>query len=65
MPEERKLRKSLGVFDVTAIVSGIIIGAGVFAITGFAAKICRSTYMGILCYRCHTCYISRNKYRSS
>ena len=38
MPEERKLRKSLGVFDVTAIVSGIIIGAGVFAITGFAAK---------------------------
>ena len=38
MPEERKLRRSLGVFDVTAIVSGIIIGAGVFAITGFAAK---------------------------
>jgi APA family basic amino acid/polyamine antiporter len=36
--EKRKLRKALGVFDVTAIVSGIIIGAGVFAITGLATK---------------------------
>lgn len=35
---ERKLRKELGLFSVTAITAGIIIGAGLFVVTGIAAK---------------------------
>jgi len=35
---ERRLRESLGVLDVTAIASGIVIGAGLFVVTGLGAK---------------------------
>jgi APA family basic amino acid/polyamine antiporter len=35
---EKHLRKELGILDVTAITAGIVIGAGVFVITGIAAK---------------------------
>jgi len=35
---EKQLRKELGILDVTAITAGIVIGAGVFVITGIAAK---------------------------
>jgi len=35
---ERRLRKELGVLDATSIVAGIIVGAGLFIITGIAAK---------------------------
>jgi len=35
---EKHLRKELGVLSVTAITAGIVIGAGVFVITGIAAK---------------------------
>lgn len=38
MGTKRKLRKELGILDVTAITAGIVIGAGVFIITGIAAK---------------------------
>lgn len=35
---EKHLRKELGVLSVTSITAGIVIGAGVFVITGIAAK---------------------------
>ena len=35
---EKHLRKELGVLGVTAITAGIVIGAGVFVVTGIAAK---------------------------
>ncbi|MGC9325899.1 MAG: APC family permease [Desulfomonilia bacterium] len=35
---EKHLRRELGVLGVTAITAGIVIGAGVFVITGIAAK---------------------------
>ena len=35
---EKHLRKELGVLSVTAITAGIVIGAGVFVVTGIAAK---------------------------
>ena len=35
---KRELRRQLGVLDVTAITAGIVIGAGVFVITGIGAK---------------------------
>jgi len=35
---KKHLRKELGILDVTAITAGIVIGAGVFVITGIAAK---------------------------
>ena len=38
MGTKRKLRKELGILDVTAITAGIVIGAGAFIITGIAAK---------------------------
>ena len=38
MVEKRRLREELGVLDATSIVAGIIIGAGLFIITGIAAK---------------------------
>ncbi len=34
----KHLRKELGVLDVTAITAGIVIGAGVFVVTGIAAR---------------------------
>ncbi len=33
-----KLRRELGILDVTAITAGIVIGAGVFIVTGIAAQ---------------------------
>lgn len=36
--QEKKLRKELGLFSVTAITAGIIIGAGLFVVTGVATK---------------------------
>ena len=42
---EKHLRQELGVLSVTAITAGIVIGAGVFIITGIAAK-----YAGALTY---------------
>jgi len=38
MVEKRRLREELGVLDATSIVAGIIIGAGLFIVTGIAAK---------------------------
>jgi len=38
MVEKKELRKELGVLDATSIVAGIVIGAGLFIITGIAAK---------------------------
>jgi len=35
---EKKLKRQLGILDVTAITAGIVIGAGVFVITGIGAK---------------------------
>jgi len=35
---KRALRRQLGILDVTAITAGIVIGAGVFVITGIGAK---------------------------
>jgi len=35
---KRELHRKLGILDVTAITAGIVIGAGVFIITGIAAK---------------------------
>jgi len=35
---KRQLHRQLGILDVTAITAGIVIGAGVFIITGIAAK---------------------------
>ncbi|MBW1973056.1 MAG: amino acid permease-associated protein [Deltaproteobacteria bacterium] len=35
---EKHLRKELGILGVTAITAGIVIGAGVFIVTGIAAK---------------------------
>ncbi len=35
---KRELKRQLGILDVTAITAGIVIGAGVFIITGIAAK---------------------------
>ncbi len=34
----RKLSRELGILDVTAITAGIVIGAGVFVVTGIAAQ---------------------------
>jgi APA family basic amino acid/polyamine antiporter len=34
----KHLRKELGVLGVTSITAGIVIGAGVFVVTGIAAK---------------------------
>ncbi len=36
--EKHKLRKELGLLDVTALTSGIVIGAGLFIVTGLGAK---------------------------
>lgn len=38
MAEGKKLHRQLGILDVTAITAGIVIGAGVFIITGIGAK---------------------------
>jgi len=35
---KKTLKRQLGILDVTAITAGIVIGAGVFIITGIAAK---------------------------
>ncbi len=35
---KKHLREELGILDVTAITAGIVIGAGVFVVTGIAAK---------------------------
>jgi len=36
--EKRKLRRELGLLDVTSITAGIVIGAGLFVVTGIGAK---------------------------
>lgn len=36
--EKKHLKRQLGILDVTAIAAGIVIGAGVFVITGLGAK---------------------------
>ena len=38
MEEKRELRKKLNTLDVTAITAGIVIGAGLFVVTGIGAK---------------------------
>ena len=38
MSQEKKLHRQLGILDVTAITAGIVVGAGVFVITGIGAK---------------------------
>src|SRR6056297_271780 len=38
MSQEKKLHRQLGILDVTAITAGIVVGAGVFIITGIGAK---------------------------
>jgi APA family basic amino acid/polyamine antiporter len=38
MTSQKRLRRELGVLETTSIVAGIIIGAGLFIITGIAAK---------------------------
>jgi APA family basic amino acid/polyamine antiporter len=38
MAEKRELRKKLNTLDVTAITAGIVIGAGLFVVTGIGAK---------------------------
>ncbi len=38
MSAEKTLHRQLGILDVTAIAAGIVIGAGVFVITGIGAK---------------------------
>ncbi len=36
--QNKRLHRELGILDVTAITAGIVIGAGVFIVTGIAAK---------------------------
>ena len=38
MDEKRELKKKLNTLDVTAITAGIVIGAGLFVVTGIGAK---------------------------
>jgi APA family basic amino acid/polyamine antiporter len=36
--EARRLRRALSLLDVTSIIAGIVVGAGLFVVTGIAAK---------------------------